>query len=143
MAWWIWIVGGVALCLMEMLTPGVFYLLFFGVGALMVGILSWIGLIETDWVQVLLFSVFSIVALVLFRRMLLDQLMKDEPDEHPTALKNQTGLALDDIPAGGKGKVEMRGTGWSAHNNGDTPIEKGQKCTVEYVEGVIIYVRGE
>ena len=47
MAWWFWIVGGVLLCLAEMATPGAFYLLFFGVAALVVGVLAWAGLVET------------------------------------------------------------------------------------------------
>ena len=51
MAWWVWIVGGVLLCLAEMATPGAFYLLFFGVAALVVGVLAWVGLVETTWVQ--------------------------------------------------------------------------------------------
>jgi inner membrane protein len=40
MAWWIWIVLGLVLLLGEMLTPGGFYILFFGIGAIIVGILA-------------------------------------------------------------------------------------------------------
>ena len=142
MAWWVWIVGGVLLCLAEMATPGAFYLLFFGVAALVVGVLAWVGIVETSWVQFLLFSIVSIASLVLFRRMLTDRLNFDEPGTKIHTLEGESGTALEDIPANGTGKVEVRGSGWNAVNEGDAPIEKGQACLVERVEGVTLRVRG-
>lgn len=141
MAWWVWIVGGVLLCLAEMATPGAFYLLFFGVAALVVGVLAWVGLVETTWVQFLLFSVVSIASLVLFRRMLTERLNPDEPETKINTLEGESAVALEDIPSQGTGKVEVRGTGWNAVNKSDTLIEKGQACLVERVEGVTLWVR--
>jgi inner membrane protein len=40
MEWWIWIVLGLVLLLGEVVTPGGFYILFFGIGAIFVGILA-------------------------------------------------------------------------------------------------------
>jgi len=141
MDWWVWIVGGVLLCLLELLTPGVFFLLFFGVGAIVVGSLTWVGLLETAWIQVLLLSIFSIGSLVLFRRTLLDKLMNEELEGHVTTITDEVGTALEDIPPGGTGQVELRGTGWRGHNEGDAPIEKGQQCSVERVRGVALHVK--
>ena len=39
MDWWIWILFGLLLLLVELVTPGGFYILFFGIGAVIVGIL--------------------------------------------------------------------------------------------------------
>ena len=142
MAWWIWIIGGVLLCLAEIATPGAFYLLFFGVAALLVGLLAWAGLVDTTWVQFLLFSVFSIVSLVLFRRALAEKLSPLEPNEQIHTLEGETGTALEDLPAHGTGKVEVRGTSWNAVNRGDSLIEQGQSCVIERVEGVSLWVRG-
>ncbi len=142
MDWWVWIIGGVLLCLAEMATPGAFYLLFFGIAALVVGVLAWAGLVETTWVQFLLFSVFSIASLVLFRRTLTERLNPGEPAEKIHTLEGESGTALEDIPAGGTGKVEVRGTAWNAVNKGASPIEQGQACAVERVEGVSLWVRG-
>ena len=142
MAWWVWIIGGVLLCLAEMATPGAFYLLFFGVAALAVGVLAWAGLVETTWVQFLLFSVFSIASLVLFRRALVKRLNPDESAKKINTLEGESGRALEDIPASGTGKVEVRGTGWNAVNKGESLIEKEQACVVERVEGVSLWVRG-
>ena len=43
MQWWIWVVAAVALLAVELLTPGGFYFLFFGVGALAAGALTLAG----------------------------------------------------------------------------------------------------
>lgn len=141
MAWWVWIVGGVLLCLAETATPGAFYLLFFGVSALVVGVLAWVGLVETTWVQFLLFSIVSIASLVLFRRMLAERLNPEEPATKINTLEGESATALEDITAHGIGKVEVRGVGWNAVNKSGTLIEKGQTCLVERVEGVSLWVR--
>ena len=78
MAWWIWIIGGVLLCLAEIATPGAFYLLFFGLAALVVGLLAWGDLVSITWVQILLFTIFSIIALVTFRRSIKEGLDRRE-----------------------------------------------------------------
>ncbi len=142
MAWWIWIIGGVLLCLAEMATPGAFYLLFFGVAALVVGVLAWASLVDATWVQFLLFSVFSIVSLVMFRRALSERLNLEDPAVKIHTLEGESGTAMEDIPAPGTGKVEVRGTSWNAVNKGDAPIEQGQECVIERVEGVSLWVRG-
>jgi inner membrane protein len=41
------------------------------------------------------------------------------------------------------GKAEMRGTSWNTRNIGDQPLARGQRCRVERVEGLMIFVRAE
>ena len=43
MEWWMWIVLGLALLMLEMATPGGFYFIFFGASALLVGVLDLVG----------------------------------------------------------------------------------------------------
>ena len=45
MLWWVWILLGFLLLLAEVLTPGGLYLLFFGVAAILVGLLAGLNLI--------------------------------------------------------------------------------------------------
>ena len=71
MLWWVWILLGFLLLLAELLTPGGLYLLFFGVAAIVVGLLGGLNLIGPPWMQWLMFSILSVVALSLFRRPLL------------------------------------------------------------------------
>ena len=71
MAWWIWILGGLALLAAEMVTPGGFFAVFFGLAAVMVGVLGALGLSGPPWMEWLLFSVFSILGVAVFRRPLM------------------------------------------------------------------------
>jgi len=43
MVWWAWVLGGFFLLLGELLTPGGFFIFFFGVGALVTGALAAAG----------------------------------------------------------------------------------------------------
>ena len=56
MPWWMWVVGGLVLFILEVWTPTGFFLTFFGIGAILVGALARIGAVESDWMQWLLFS---------------------------------------------------------------------------------------
>ena len=44
MTWWTWLLLGLVLAALELATPGGFFILFFGLGAIVVGILELLGL---------------------------------------------------------------------------------------------------
>ena len=66
--WWVWVVFGVALGVLEVLVPG-FIFLGFAIGAVLVGVLVGIGLLggSVAWL-VLVFAVLSLVAFLVLRR---------------------------------------------------------------------------
>jgi membrane protein implicated in regulation of membrane protease activity len=142
MPWWLWTLFGLALLLLEAQTFNSFYLMFFGVGALLVGLLDAVGLVEADWLQWLLFSVLSVVTLVLFRRPIMRRLAP-AGTERVDNLVGETAIATEDIPSGGVGKVEMRGTVWSGRNDGSIPLRKDTRCRVERVDGLMLRLRAE
>jgi len=142
MPWWLWTLFGLTLLLLEVQTFNSFYLLFFGFGALLVGLLDGVGLVDADWLQWLLFSVLSIVTLVLFRRPIMLRLAPAGTDRVDN-LVGETAIAAEDIPSGGVGKAEMRGTVWSARNDGPTPLRKDTRCRVQRVDGLMLWLRAE
>ncbi len=79
MLWWAWLLVGFLLVAAELLTPGGFYLLFFGLGGIVVGLLGLAGIVLPAWGQWLLFSALSIGATLIFRKPLLDWLQKRMP----------------------------------------------------------------
>ena len=85
MLWWHWAVLGLALAGLEILTPGGFYLIFFGLGGLAVAVLALLGVAGPLWFQLLLFSLFSIVSLGFFRNPLL-RMMQRKPDGPPASI---------------------------------------------------------
>jgi len=143
MEWWLWLLLGLSLLLGELLTPGGFYIIFFGVGAVVVGMLTFMDWAGPPWLQWLLFSVISVVSLALFRRPLLKRLETVAPKHDIDSLVGEAAVALEDTPAGAIGKAEMRGTSWTARNVGSGALARGQRCKVERVEGLMLCVRSE
>jgi len=141
MEWWIWIVGGCVLLVLEMATPGGFYFAFLGASALLVGLLSLVGITATDWVEWLLFSVFAIVTTALFRKPLMERLGTNSPGPQVDTLVGEVATAMDAMPPGAMGKAELRGTSWTACNSGSLDLARGQRCRVERVDGLTIFVR--
>lgn len=142
MEWWIWILIGLLLVLAELVTPGGFYFIFFGAGAVGVGIVSGLQVAGPVWLQFILFSVLSVGALWLFREKLL-RLTQSAPHEAIDNLIGETAVAVDEISINAVGKAELRGASWSARNVGDQPLARGERCKVERVEGLMIFVRRE
>lgn len=143
MLWWHWILVGLVLLGIEMLTPGGFFVMFFGVGALVVGWLALMGLAGPLWTQWLLFSVFSAATLMFMRKPLLARLRGGQPSADRDAITGELAVPLEDILPGAVGRVELRGTSWSARNAGTTGLVKGQRCTVERVDGLTLFIRAE
>src|SRR5476651_2640477 len=113
---WPWLILGLLLIVVEMTGSGGFYLMFFGAGALVVGILSAFRLAGPPWAQFLLFSILSVVSLVLFRQRVLHWFQREPQRPRVDALVGELATAADDIEAGSIGRVELRGTAWSARN---------------------------
>jgi inner membrane protein len=142
MDWWIWILLGLLLCVAELTTPGGFYILFFGIGAVIVGILVGFQTAGPAWFQFILFSALSVLSLWLFRGKLLE-LTRGRPTDSVDSLVGEVAIPLEDISVNSVGKAEMRGTSWNTRNVGDQTIARGQRCRVERVEGLTIFVRAE
>jgi len=142
MAWWSWLVLGIVLIAGEVVTPGAFFLLFFGIGAVCVGTLAGLGLALTDWLQWLSFAVISAVLVVFFRTRLRDRLARGATGKDRDGMIGTTALVGDQISVGLIGKVEMRGATWNARNAGAHTLRKGQHCKVVGVEGLTLIVEG-
>ncbi|MEO5863968.1 MAG: NfeD family protein [Nitrospiraceae bacterium] len=144
MIWWYWMLLGLVLLGVEMVTPGGFYILFFGLAALIVGSLAGMGIAQADWLQWLLFSGLAILSLLVFRGPLLARLNKhDQGLPAVDTLAGESAIPLEDLAVSGTGKAELRGTTWTAHNAGPSPLIKGQRCKVERIEGLTIWITSE
>jgi len=142
MAWWIWVLGGLVLLLVEILTPGGFFIIFFGAGAILVGALKAVGWNGPAWAEWLVFTVLSVASLALFREPLMRRfsLGKSKPVDQ---LAGERALVTEDVAPGGVGKAEMRGASWTARTSGSALLARGQRCLVERVEGLTIWLRAE
>ena len=141
MAWWIWLVAGIVILLGELLTPGGFYLIFFGAGAVVTALAAAVGL-EGLGRQGVCFLLLSLAALLLFRQPLLRRLRRGHPPR-PDELTGELAVAREEIAVQAVGQAELRGTVWSARNAGDRPLAAGERCRVKRVDGLTIYLRPE
>jgi membrane protein implicated in regulation of membrane protease activity len=142
MSWWLWVVLGLVLAAIELATPGGFYVIFFAIGALAVGALRLANVVNTPWLEWLLFPVIAVVALRLFRRPLLGRMQLGERD-NVDPLVGEVAIAIAEIAPGEHGRAELRGTGWSARNVGNRTLTAGQRCRVVAVQGLMLDLREE
>jgi membrane protein implicated in regulation of membrane protease activity len=141
MSWWTWLLLGLVLIAIELISPGGFFILFFGLGALVVGLLDLLGFsLALPW-QVLLFLAISIVSLLLFRNPMKTWFAGMVPSGKVDTMIGEIGHAMEDIPGGGIGKVEFRGSAWTAQNLGGEPIPRSTRVRVEKVDGLTLFIR--
>lgn len=141
--WWHWIALGLVLVVLELAAPGGFYFIFFGVGALVVGVLSALDVAGPEWAQILLFSLLSLLSLVLFRSRILGKLQGSKRATDMDTLVGEVATVAEGLPPGAVGKVELRGTAWSAKNTSEVALKPGERCVVIRVEGLTLFVGPE
>jgi hypothetical protein len=136
MAGWIWVAGGLLLLGAEVLTPGGFFIMFFGLGAIVTGGAAASGLVTSVSGQWLLFTLSSIAGLLLFRGKLLARMSPPGPAPQVDSMVGEIAQALAEITPHGVGRVSLRGTSWEARNESDAPLAASQRCRVVRVSGL-------
>lgn len=140
MAWWQWMVLGVSLLVVEMATPGGLFAVFFGIGAFVIAPVAAYGASPT--LQWTLYTVVSLALLATLRSVLARKLAVHGSGPMDTLVGEQATL-LEDLAAGGEGKAELRGTSWTARAVEGRALSRGQRCRVERVDGLTLWLRAE
>ncbi len=101
MEWWYWLLLGLILLGVELVAPSGFYLMFLGLAALCVGTLVALGMAKAIWLQWVLFSGLSVVALLFFRGPLLARFKyKERPHAIVDPLVGEIAIPLGRCRAG-------------------------------------------
>lgn len=138
MDWWVWLVVGIVLMVLEVVTPG-FVLFFFGGAALLVGGLLGIGIAIPVWAEFLVFSVLAVLLTVAFRGPLMRRLEAGRRSPpRVDRLEDEVATPLSLLEPGGSGQAELRGTVWKARNESPVPLPSGHPCRVVRVEGITL-----
>jgi len=143
MIWWYWILLGLFLAVIELLTPGGFFFIFFSVAALLVGMLELMHILEVDALQWGLFSLLSLACLAFFRKPLLDRMTMAERPEAVDSLVGELAVALSSVAAGDHGRAEVRGAQWTVRNVDANPVSAGERCRVVAVTGLELDIKSE
>ncbi|MCH7979048.1 MAG: hypothetical protein IH935_08740 [Acidobacteria bacterium] len=140
-AWQVWVILGLVLGLAEMLLPG-FFLLWFGVGALLASLLAFLGVPRGAQIGVFLASSFL---LLISSRTIFKSILFRSPHGVATnveALLGRTGMVLEIIEGSLKpGSVKLGGEVWSAVSDDETHIANGAKVQVLEIVGNKVRVK--
>jgi hypothetical protein len=132
---WVWVAGGLLLLGAEALLPGGFFMLFFGIGAILTGAAAATGIVTATSAQWLLFTISSIAGLLLFRGKLLARMSTGAAPRVDTMV-GEIAQPLAEIAPGGVGRVTLRGSTWEARNESAGPLAANQRCRVVRVSGL-------
>ena len=141
--WWYWLILGLLLVIAELTVAGGFYLVFFGVAAVVVGVLSAFHLAGPMVGQLVLFSTLSVGSLLVFRARLLRWFQFDPQRPSVDAIVGAVATVVDELSPGGVGRVELRGASWSARNATSMALLRGTRCRVVRVDGLMLHVEPE
>jgi len=144
LSWWMWMILGLVLLACEMLAPGTFYFMFFGISGLLAGVVAWLAPDMPAWGPWLLFSVFSAISVMFFRKPIMEKFqLTGKGGERVDSLVGETCTVIEDIAVAAVGKAELRGASWSARNVGSRPLTRAERCTVERVDGLMLHIRNQ
>jgi membrane protein implicated in regulation of membrane protease activity len=137
---WGWLVLGVLLFSAEMfLIDAQFYLVFLGAAAIVVGLVTWLGVPLPESGQWVLFAVLSLLAMLTFRKRLYEKLRKPQ-DTVPESLTVGDRVMLPESLAPGQTcRVEYRGSSWTARNIDQAALSG--EVEIAHVEGLTLQVR--
>ena len=133
-----WVFFGVALLLLEVAAPGLISL-FFGMAALAVALITWL-LAPSPSVQWFLFSVFSVLSVLLLRKTFKKIFVgkKDVSDHADDDFVGKTATVVEPILPKRAGRVEFRGCTWTAEADEDIPEgSRVQICSKESITLVV------
>lgn len=131
-----WVSIGVMLFIMEILAPG-FVLFFFGIGAWTVALINWLYPI-TLATQIVLFTLVSLVSLLVFRKTIQGKLFnaaeKDEVIEENVQVE-----VVEAIRPPKQGRVRYSGSLWLSE--AEEEIEAGTTVTIVRRDNLVMHVK--
>jgi hypothetical protein len=117
-----------------------FYLVFIGIGAIIVGIVELVAPGLPGWVPWILFAVLSLTTMFTIRRQLYDRIRGRAAGLTNAAIGAQ--VTIREALAPGKScRTEYRGSLWTAINVGKEAIPAGGTAEVDAVDGLNLRVR--
>ncbi len=139
--WWTWIVGGIILILAELAIPS-FFIVWFGLGALLVGLLA-LAFDLSLTAQLATWTLASLAMVVLWFRVFKQSFQKTRIGTADGNVINEIGLLVSAVAPFERGKVRFQGPLLGSEEwicMADTPIAAGERVKVLSVEGSFLKV---
>lgn len=140
----IWFIAGLVMILLEFTQPGL-VIVFFGAGAWVVSLLTYLDILETLRSQLLVFGGVSVGLLLGLRRWVKGKFYghigakQDLTRNLDEFTGKQVTVLQDVIPGKAGGQVEFKGTSWSAVS--DQEIKKGETAAIAEMDGLTLVIK--
>ncbi len=135
--WMVWIGFGVVCMIIEIFTPG-FFFLSVGLGAIITGLIALSHL--PFWVQILIYIIITFILFINLRK-ISKKLMKQDIPTNVMALVGKKGIVTEEIPESGKGFVKIGGETWSAISQDESVISVNQRIVIIAIDGNKLIVK--
>lgn len=139
---WFWLILGALLVLSEFFVTGIIAI-FFGVGALLVGLATALGLVDSLPEQIILFAVFSLGALLMAREKIKVWFRGNVTDEwagDKDLISTRGERVVVTAPfVDGVGRVRLSGVDWKAESS-EAGLEPGTTAWVTGHRGITLLV---
>ena len=133
-----WAVMGLLLLGLEMFT-GTFVVLFFSIGAFVTAVITYLVVIESVPLQIVIFTILSCGMLFFFR-----DKIRMGVHGHNERLKGDIGTFVTleaDVANGSQTEVQYQGARWIAVNDSGKDLTKGSSVRVAHVDGVKLILK--
>ena len=138
MEWWMWLVGGMFLMVLELVTSG-FFIIFFGLGAITVGLIANFAPAQAGGSSGSS-SPFSLSCTWRSSENGCNRGSRIRRRRQVDSLVGGLAIAQEPLAPGVVGRVEVRGSAWSARNTSGVGLQAGQRCRVVSVDGLTLAV---
>lgn len=140
--WWIWIVGGLALIVAELAIPA-FFVIWFGLGALLVGLLTLLLPQISATAQIAVWTLASLALVVLWFKVFKQSFHRTRIGTADGEVIGEIGLLVGAVAPFARGKVRFQRPVLGSDEwvcLADTAIAAGERVRVVAVEGSFLKV---
>ncbi len=137
---WIWIAAGAVMIVAEFAVPGLI-LIFFGIAAVLTGILASFGILTDVVSQAFFWAISSFVLLLLLRsqvKRFFPAFERYEPADEIEGMKGRIVDVMEEITPENPGRVSFQGSSWIACSS--APIAAGGKAKITGRDNLVLYV---
>lgn len=143
MTWWAWLILGAFLFGAELFAiDAQFYLIFLGLSAAIVGLLSSAGIVMPEWGQWLTFAVLSLLSMVMFRKAIYAKI-RGNVAGFKEGVAGEYVVVKHDLAPGKQSRASFRGSEWTVLNAGDVSIAAGERAIILRSESLTLHISVE
>jgi len=144
MPWWAWMVLGIGLLGVEMFViDAQFYLVFIGLSAAIVGLLGLFGVDLPNWAQWVAAAALAVGAVFALRKRVYELVRGSAGHVEERLTVGDRVVVPVRLEPGESGRVEYRGSSWTARNTGHGPIDAGREAIIAEINGLTLHVKSE